>query len=220
MKTKRETTAERILKTGRRLFNAQGYAATTLTEIADEVGISQGNLTYHFPTKRDLAARLVEDLRREVEKRRAGLTPGPVVDDYVEHLLHAMTLVWRNRFIFRDKSQLETVVSVSKHNPDIAADFDELRALLARMDEAGMLRRDLPVDLTVLTRALWVVSRYWMEHVLEFEGRDTAAWDDQKRGLEHHFAVLSPYLTAAARRQLQDALRNASLKRTAVAPLA
>ncbi|MEM7023448.1 MAG: helix-turn-helix domain-containing protein [Pseudomonadota bacterium] len=52
--TRRSPTAERIVEAARRRFNQRGYSATSLHEIAASIGISQGNLTYHFPSKRDL----------------------------------------------------------------------------------------------------------------------------------------------------------------------
>ncbi|MEL6894206.1 MAG: helix-turn-helix domain-containing protein, partial [Actinomycetota bacterium] len=83
------STADRITAAALRLFNRKGYASTTLTEIAHEVGISQGNLTYHFPTKLDLALHLSEQVRVHGERRRASLTPGDIADDYVESLRNA-----------------------------------------------------------------------------------------------------------------------------------
>ena len=35
----------------------------------------------------------------------AALKPGAIAEDYIEHLLFAMTLMWENRFIFRDRAQ-------------------------------------------------------------------------------------------------------------------
>ena len=46
----RLTTRERILEASLRLFNEKSYAATSLTDIAKEVGIAKGNLTYYFST--------------------------------------------------------------------------------------------------------------------------------------------------------------------------
>ena len=51
-------TRQRILDASRQLFNSRGYAKTTLAEIAAEVGIAEGNLWYHFRTKRDLVIAL------------------------------------------------------------------------------------------------------------------------------------------------------------------
>ena len=87
----------------------------------------------------------------------------------------------------------------------MAASFDMLGELLARMKSEGLFRRDVPVDVKVLARALWIVSRYWTDHLQEQEGIDDVDRAQQERGFQHHFAVLLPYLTAPARRSLESA---------------
>ena len=99
----RTNTPERILEASRKLFNEKGYVATSLSEIAASIGISQGNLTYHFPSKSDLALEIVQALRQQMNERRDRVQPGPVADDYVDHLLFAMSLIWNNRFLLRDR---------------------------------------------------------------------------------------------------------------------
>ncbi len=203
---KKLPTATRILSASRRLFNKKGYAATSLTEIAEEVGISQGNLSYHFPTKMDLVVRLRQDARRAAQARQAALTPGAIADDYVEHLLFAMTMMWENRFVFRDRHQYADEKDAGETDAAMQADFEELHGLLRRIEQEHLLRRDIPVELETLTRILWVVSRYWMDYLLEFEGQEEVTWADQERGIEHHFAALFPYLVASARKDFRDAL--------------
>ena len=51
------TTREKIVITGKNLFNQNGFGSTTLYQIAQELGISRGNLTYYF---KDKSALLVE----------------------------------------------------------------------------------------------------------------------------------------------------------------
>jgi hypothetical protein len=95
-------------------------------------------------------------------------------------------------------------------DPDMAADLQGLRALFLRMSKEGMFRRDLWADLGVHARSLWIVSRYWMDHLREMEGLDQVTWADRERGVQHHFSVLLPYLTASARRELESAELRAS----------
>jgi AcrR family transcriptional regulator len=206
----RKTTREKILGASRKHFNEKGYAATTLTEIAASIGIAQGNLTYHFPTKSGLVAALAERTRQAVRARHNCPRHGSVADDYVELLLFAMTQAWENRFLLRDHAQFANAPNALRLDPDMAADREEIHEGLRLMKKEGLFRRDLPFDLRVLSRTLWIVSRYWMDHLRESEGLEHVTWKDQERGVQHHFAVLLPYLTATARRDLESALLRAS----------
>jgi len=200
-------TADRILEAGRQLFNSKGYAATSLNDIAAAVGISKGNLSYHFPTKLDLAVRLRDYTRRLAQERRQHHQPGAIADDYVEHLLFAMDITWNNRFLLRDSDQLSGLDD--GRSAELAADFAELHGLITRIEQAGMFRAQAVSDLSTLTRSLWIVSRYWMDYLRESEGRQEICWADQERGIQHHFAILLPCLTATARKQFEAALARA-----------
>ena len=206
-------TRRRILDASRRLFNRKGYARTTLAEIAASVGIAEGNLWYHFRSKLDLVVSLEEELRRAVRERRAAYpSGGPVADDYVESILFAMNQRWAYRFLLRDHLQFSSGRDALRLDPDMVADFEMLRGALRRMRKEGLFRRDLPLDIDALARALWLVSRYWTDHLQEHEGLDDIAWADQERGFQLHFAVLLPYLTAPARRSLESALLRVSVE--------
>ena len=212
------TTANRILDASRRLFNDKGYAATTLTEIATDVGISQGNLTYHFPTKRDLVLRLEANVRQGAQARRANQSTGDIADDYVEHLLFAMDLTWDNRFLLRDRAQFAQALDARQPDSELSADFDELFELISRIGKNDMFRQDVDIDPQHLTRSLWIVSRYWMDYLRESEGLEQIGWADQERGIQHHFAVLLPCLTASARRDFKAALDRLSSQLNAPTP--
>ena len=201
------STRERILEVSRELFNRYGYANTTIAHIASEVGIAEGNLWYHFRTKRELASDLEAQVRQGVREIRGTYPSGnAVADDYVAMILSTMNQKWAYRFLLRDQLDLSKDRTLVRRDPDMRADFEAARDALDRMKKEGMFRRDQPVDLNVLAESLWIVSRYWTEHLQEHEGLEDIEWTDQQRGFEHHFAVLFPYLTAAARRSLEAAL--------------
>ena len=60
-------TVGRILATALRLFSEHGYERTSLREISDELGFTKAALYYHFRSKEDLLAAVLEPLLSELE---------------------------------------------------------------------------------------------------------------------------------------------------------
>jgi AcrR family transcriptional regulator len=57
-----DQTRARILETARALFAEQGYAGTSVRDIAEHLGITKAALYYHFASKQDVLAALVAPL--------------------------------------------------------------------------------------------------------------------------------------------------------------
>lgn len=55
-----------IKASAKRLFNQKGVKNVTLREVAEQIGKSYGNVTYHFPTKEKLITALYEDMNMEL----------------------------------------------------------------------------------------------------------------------------------------------------------
>ena len=62
MDTKKISTKQRILEISLKLFSTKGYKATTMRDIAAEVGVRQGAIYNHFKNKEAILERLIEDL--------------------------------------------------------------------------------------------------------------------------------------------------------------
>ncbi len=61
---------ERVLIAAETLFRQRGYNVVTMRDIAEEVGIRQASLYYHFPSKEQLFITVVEQV---FERHRNGL---------------------------------------------------------------------------------------------------------------------------------------------------
>ena len=203
----RLTTRERILETSLSLFNEQGYSATSLSEIATQAGIAKGNLTYHFATKQALAIELEQRALAQAMERRKGGSPGlSFVDTYVETIWLGLSDWWSYRFLYRDHAQYQDDMVHQQPSQPMNADIQKIHASLQKMAAKSMLRTGYVPNLQVLARTLFMVTRFWLDHLRETEGHVEFSTEDQRRGLEHHFAVLLPNLTAGARRQFEAAL--------------
>ena len=99
-------TRDRIVLEARRLYNQLGYANVSSATLAAHLGIAEGNLWYHFKTKRAILTSISEVFSIAVERRLA-LVPaqgGDIVADYAE-LLQAVTQEFRDfRFLYRDQA--------------------------------------------------------------------------------------------------------------------
>ncbi|WKV11011.1 TetR/AcrR family transcriptional regulator [Marivirga harenae] len=63
------STKDKILETALKLFNTYGISAISSKAIADEMGISYGNLCYHFPKKDDIILQLYLNMQKNVEQQ-------------------------------------------------------------------------------------------------------------------------------------------------------
>jgi len=105
-KKKPRRTAERILDTTLDLFNRLGEPNVSTTLISAEMGISPGNLYYHYPAKEELITKLFDrydaaltDLLRAADDVR------DVEDAWLFfHML--FELIWSYRFLYRDLNDL------------------------------------------------------------------------------------------------------------------
>ncbi len=66
---KSEKSAAQIVAAATRVLARQGYARSSLLDIAREAGMSKGALHYHFPTKEALVAKVLENALETVAAR-------------------------------------------------------------------------------------------------------------------------------------------------------
>jgi len=86
----RSETAEQILDLAEMLIQTRGYSAFSYQDIADDLGIRKASIHYHFPSKADLAAAVVDRYVARFAAALAAIAEDPsqtsmaMLDVYVE----------------------------------------------------------------------------------------------------------------------------------------
>src|SRR5215831_5287623 len=203
-------TAERILDTTLELFNRFGEPNVSTTLISAELGISPGNLYYHYPAKEGLILKLYDRYDAALtELLRAADDVRDVEDAWLFfHML--FELIWSYRFLYRDLNDL-----LSNHRK-LETHFKfvlerKTRAVQAVLDglAGGKGRAIAGRDAEPVATSMVVVLTYWLSfeyvrdprHALEPEAASAALL----RGAFHVLGLLAPYLDSGQREHL-DAL--------------
>src|SRR5215471_21045791 len=84
-----DDTRQRILEVAVDLFIERGYAGTSVRDISERLGMTKGSLYYHFASKDDLLAALVEPMTTDLDEfiAEAGRTGQPASRELVERLV-------------------------------------------------------------------------------------------------------------------------------------
>ena len=162
-------TRDRIVLTARQVFNRDGYGAVTTASLAEACGIAEGNLWYHFKTKRDLLGAIAEEFAERV-KARLALRPSPddPLGSYCVMLGALMQDLRDYRFLYRDQQHYgEHVEPIASNVASwLVQTTDRIEAHLRSLVEARLLDwpagrlHDLAVNATI-------IMRYGLEHYTE-----------------------------------------------------
>ena len=79
---KLNTTKKEIVQIATRLFLEKGFSDTSVKLISDTLGISTGNLTFHYPTKEHLLSvrvKMLCDFQSRMTRRRIRSSSPPTV---------------------------------------------------------------------------------------------------------------------------------------------
>ena len=200
-------TAERILEVTLDLFNRFGEPNVSTTLISSELGISPGNLYYHYPAKDELINSLFDRFDKSLNELLNAADDVRNVEDAWFFMHTLFERIWQYRFLYRDLNdllsknhRLETHFQTVLKNKSRA-----VRALLAGMVRGGAVQIDAR-EIAPTAHSMVVVATYWLSyeyvrdprHALEPGNAEQALL----RGAHHTLHLLAPYLEPSQRAHL------------------
>ena len=197
-------TRERILDTSLAMFNAQGEPNVTTNHIADELGMSPGNLYYHFRNKDDIVEQLFS--RYEARIDDALLVPEdrlPNLEDIWLQLHLVFECMWAYRFLYRD------LVDILARNRKLKLRFVRIltRAsasaaeLMRGLTRAGIMRASA-AEVRALAENVLLVATFWQSYSTVRGGKAEDTQADIGKGIHQVMVLIAPFLRDDEREHL------------------
>jgi AcrR family transcriptional regulator len=202
-------TAEKILEATLALYNRFGEPNVSTTLIATELGISPGNLYYHYPAKDELLNALFDRYAQALDELLDAAGAARHIEDAWLFFQMLFELIWAYRFLYRDLNdllsrnrRLETRVQRA-----LARKVAAVRTMLQALRREGVLHMEAQQDAPVSTSMVVLLS-YWLSfeyvrdprHALE----PAHAGEALARGAWHTLHLLVPWLEPGSRAHLNE----------------
>lgn len=195
-----KATKQRILASALVLLNERGVAHVTVRAVATRVGISHGNLCYHFPNMAHVVEALYDELVRKSDFRLAHFANRKLdIALLFELQSAAFDLMIEYRFlfldyvaIFRSHRRLRRRLLALKERRKSA-----FLAFLDRLQAEGWIRRErFPGEYSALFQQYDLMSDFWISQALIGKHRGLRP---AKRVYQRIcFGVLVPFFTDRA----------------------
>mgnify|MGYP006267759987 FL=1 len=211
-KTPRRT-AERILTVALDLFNRLGEPNVSTTALAQELGISAGNLYYHYPAKAELINALVQRYQQSMQELLSAAPAVRHVEDawFFVHLLFER--IWQYRFLYRDLNNLLSNNRELEHTfqamlKDKAVAMQSLLGgLTGASSSEGAASSGDEVQHQAVAQAMVVVLTFWLNYEFALNPRQALepeqAGEALARGVHHALSLLMPYLDERSKLSLR-----------------
>ena len=161
---------EKIKSISLELFNSSETLSITTNHIAKSLGISVGNLYYHYKNKEEIIKDIYLQMSSEFEdlnifdnvmKSETPFTELSLMFDLIGELF------WKYRFLMRDSTLL---IALDKDFKDIFIKNQEKRIkqieiLIEFLISKNIIRNISEEDIKMISKVSWFISAYWQTYI-------------------------------------------------------
>lgn len=212
------STKNRILDASLALFNESGARAIGTTHIGDALGMSPGNLYYHYRNREEIVSAIFDRLEPEF---RAALTadfnPPVSAERFAAFYTASFDVLWRYRFFFG------ALVDLLRRDPDLAARYtafqvwalQSLESIATQLVTDGNMKKPTgPDGLKSVATNTWLIWMNWIRFVQTTKADADITQGDLAQGAFQTFDILKPYLTPAFSRSATKIMSGAVAETT------
>jgi AcrR family transcriptional regulator len=168
-----QQTKSNIIRKAIDLFNEHGTAAISLNSLAEALGISTGNLQYHYRGKEEIIRAILEVMFNDWNAVYQEMDTKSFNMDTLRHTLRInFDLVWKYRFFYRELNALlrNDEILAKRYAVIQEGRLAEQEMLTKQMAAAGGAGPLSKRELHNMVLTGWVLSNSWLSYV-ESTGR-------------------------------------------------
>ncbi|MBC2018858.1 TetR/AcrR family transcriptional regulator [Listeria seeligeri] len=199
----KKDTKQEIIETAFKLFHEQGYANVSVRNIADELNISVGNLTYHFKKKEDLIEAVIID---QYENFQVPATP-TTISELNDFFLLGVSHQKQEDYFFAHYGELASI-SPKVYEVQVAAiqkRKQKLQVALQNLQRNGdMLPEEVPGQINALIDVLNMIKIYWTPNQEAFTNAKESPFDCL-------WSLIYPRLTAKGKATFQEDIQTRNI---------
>ncbi len=207
-KTKKVNTKKKILDEAIKQFNNHGIPNITSRHIAADIGISYGNLDYHYRNKEELILAIYKQMRAEMTISYQSKNSDTNI---FEHFFYLLLYLEKFQFKYRFFSQevLEIVRTYPKVSKLLKKTFkvrrEQMEQIFDELIEEGFLIKAPKETYTRLQHTIRMVITFW---TLKQEIITSYKFTARGEMALHIWELLRPYMTQKGKNVYDDLLAN------------
>jgi AcrR family transcriptional regulator len=199
-------TRDKIIETTLQLFNEQGTKGVTTNHIAAAIGISPGNLYYHFRNKEDIIRAIFEQMDayglEQYQMILDRFQPG-TLETMEQTFVMIQAYNWRYRFFKRELTSLILNDQLLKNR--FLKTHHTMLAVIRQSNDysvaTGTLKPMPEKEMALFTEEIWLVTLFWLNY-LEVGGEEIND-ETLRRGIDLLRNLIRPQLTEKALAELE-----------------
>lgn len=200
---------DQIIQAAKELFNLHGAANVGTNRIAAHIGISPGNLYYHFENKEEIIRSIFPEINQATTLALVATDEhGNFEDVLINGLQNWMNVVWDYRFFYGN------LVQILRNDPLLQQQYlirreATLVFLKHTILNAGseLPENNPPIDETTaefLSTNIWIIALNWIRYLQIGKADADITKNEIKQGAQQIFSVLSPFLDAETKRKITE----------------
>ena len=194
------STKQNIIKSAIKLFNEKGFVNVRLQQIADETGISVGNLAYHYYSKKAILITIDEELSELIVPIISDKRSFPILMDFDAQLAQYYHLLMNYSFYFMDLLELKRgypklYQKRKYYTSQIIQQIEnwfECNVIIGRL-----IPESRPRHYKIISHTIWMIITFWMTKPMDYRKPE----DNERVFKEVIWSQVLPYLTEIGRNE-------------------